>query len=390
VLTRRAVGAVLGLGLGAVAAGGATGSARSAPPACGPAPAGTSQSFAYSGKPQAFAVPAGVTRLTVAVEGGHGGQYSGSSHGGAAGGVDATLAVRPAECLTVYVGGFGGKAGGFGWGEGGAGGKISGDGSGNSAAGGGGASAVVRGADALVVAGGGGGGGGDGASQYGGGGGDGGAKPGRGHDAAAPYGGAGGRGGGASGRDGERGDGNTEQAVGAGGGGGGGWNGGGPGLKGRRASGGGGGGGGRSHVADAGGVSATTYFTSTRSCPYRKTPSTCHGAVTLSWAPPGSGEQPLLPLTPLVRVLSLDIDAAASRGIPVSVTAASSSVRLELMHRGARVAGRTVPARTSGPTRLRLRAVADTRRWLSRARFAAMKLRVIRRDEVTSQRLALH
>jgi hypothetical protein len=106
--------------------------------------------FEYTGGPQAFVVPAGITSLTVEAEGAQGGaNWVNNTNFGAR--VTATLDVTPGETLGLYVGGQGSLAGG--WNGGGA-----GDGAGR---GGGGASDVRRGgatlADRIVVAGAGGG-----------------------------------------------------------------------------------------------------------------------------------------------------------------------------------------------------------------------------------------
>lgn len=130
------------------------------------------QTFQYTGKPQAFTVPAGVRQITIVALGGRGaGQY-----GGLGGRVYAIVPVAPEEKLAVYVGGEGSTSGVAGFDGGGAGG---GPGSGYSGNGGGGASDVRAGGDKLIdrvlVVGGGGGQGGTGndGSQGGNGGGGG-------------------------------------------------------------------------------------------------------------------------------------------------------------------------------------------------------------------------
>ncbi len=133
-------------------------------------PAGT---FAYTGGPQTYTVPAGIFRLRVDAQGGAGGASNNSAYGDpsfAGGGgarVRATLAVVPGQVLTLYVGGSGstaplnnnGQPGGGGYNGGGNAGQ---DGA-VTAGGGGGASDVRTGsatlADRLLVAAGGGGGG---------------------------------------------------------------------------------------------------------------------------------------------------------------------------------------------------------------------------------------
>ncbi len=121
------------------------------------------RTFTYTGSPQTFTVPEGVTQIKVDVLGANGGSvdYDGAP-GGYGGRVVATLSVTPQEQLTVYVGGNGsGSTGGFNGGAAGGIGDVSGEDI--DGAGGGGASDVRTGprlADRIVVAGGGGGGGG--------------------------------------------------------------------------------------------------------------------------------------------------------------------------------------------------------------------------------------
>jgi len=121
-------------------------------------PFAASQTFNYTGGPQTYTVPAGVTSLTVDAAG-----ASGGGNGGRGARVQATLTVTPGEVLTLYVGGTsGGNAAGYN----GGGAAI------NAGKGGGGASDVRRSATApstslaerLLVAAGGGGGGGNGAN----------------------------------------------------------------------------------------------------------------------------------------------------------------------------------------------------------------------------------
>jgi hypothetical protein len=66
-------------------------------------------SFGYTGAPQTYTVPPGVTRLAVDMAGASGGQ-SASNSSGLGGRVQATLSVTPGEVLTIYVGGAGGLA----------------------------------------------------------------------------------------------------------------------------------------------------------------------------------------------------------------------------------------------------------------------------------------
>lgn len=120
------------------------------------------KSFSYTGKPQRFKVPSGVTQVTIIADGAGGGSGTGYyAPGGHGGHVHAIVPVQSGETLYVYVGGVtNGSKGGF-------------DGGGNAenwgycggGFGGGGASDVREGgqtlANRIVVAGGGGGGGGD-------------------------------------------------------------------------------------------------------------------------------------------------------------------------------------------------------------------------------------
>lgn len=106
--------------------------------------------FDFTGAPQTYVVPAGITSLRIEAEGAQGGaNWANNTNFG--GRITATFDVTPGETLHVYVGGQGSLAGG--WNGGGA-----GDGAGR---GGGGASDVRRGGTALtdriIVAGAGGG-----------------------------------------------------------------------------------------------------------------------------------------------------------------------------------------------------------------------------------------
>jgi Bacterial Ig-like domain (group 3) len=229
--------------------------------------------FEYSGEPQLYAVPAGVTEISILALGGAG--AAGNSNfagapGGAGGATSGRFAVTPGELLTVWVGeegqaltGAGGVSRGYGCGGSGGAGDKEADGGG-----GGGASAVLRGefisgdvpceplpegaeAAALVVAGGG-GGGGEGSislehSFSGSAGGDGGEPAGVGHENPKVK-GAGGCGGCEPGPAGAAGEAGGVIDGGAGGGGGG-YRGGGGGRTGP--TGGAGGGGGRSFLSPA-------------------------------------------------------------------------------------------------------------------------------------------
>lgn len=139
-----------------------------------------SKTFNYSGAPQTFTVPAGVTSLLVDMAGAQGGHESSSAglpfgDPGWGGRVQATIPVTPLQVLTIYVGGVGKdgnatSAGAGGYNGGGNGGIAYGQYTGG---GGGGASDIRTGAagilDRIVVAG---GGGGSGYSSGGGHGGD--------------------------------------------------------------------------------------------------------------------------------------------------------------------------------------------------------------------------
>jgi hypothetical protein len=110
--------------------------------------------FSYTGAPQTFVVPAGVTQVTVAAWGAAGGSCgTGTGAGGLGGMTEATISVTMGESLDVFVGG-GGGCGGAGYAGGGNGGMNAGGGGGESDVRQGGSSLANR----VVVAGGGGGG----------------------------------------------------------------------------------------------------------------------------------------------------------------------------------------------------------------------------------------
>ena len=69
-------------------------------------PPGGSQTFDYTGAPQNFVVPDGVTQLDVQAWGARGGNGL-MGEGGLGGFIRTTLAVTPFETLHVYVGGRG-------------------------------------------------------------------------------------------------------------------------------------------------------------------------------------------------------------------------------------------------------------------------------------------
>lgn len=118
--------------------------------------------FSYTGAPQTFTVPTGVSELTIDAWGATGGgSVSGGPDGGRGGEEKATLLVTAGESLTIIVGQWGGQgscaspgkctAGAGGYGGGGAGGNYR-------AGGGGGGSFVFGPAGRLLLAAGGGGG----------------------------------------------------------------------------------------------------------------------------------------------------------------------------------------------------------------------------------------
>ena len=137
------------------------------------------KSFAYTGKPQRFTVPVGITQVTIVADGAAGGSTLGYyAPGGRGGRVHAVVPVTSGETLYVYVGGVtNDNTGGFNGG-----GRVEGWGYCGGGFGGGGASDVREGGRALsnriVVAGGGGGGGGDLCGYAQGSGGDGGSRTG--------------------------------------------------------------------------------------------------------------------------------------------------------------------------------------------------------------------
>jgi len=119
------------------------------------------RTYTYTGAPESFTVPAGVTRLRIEAKGGQGGAGAtgGNSSSGGLGGLGSKatgiLTVTPGQVLNLFVGGLGGTPAG-GYNGGGTGGSVN-------AGGGGGASDVRLGgtavANRILVAGGGGGGG---------------------------------------------------------------------------------------------------------------------------------------------------------------------------------------------------------------------------------------
>lgn len=244
-----------------------------------------SQVFTYTGAPQTFTVPTGVTSLTVDVQGAAGGPNSGGTLGGNGARVQGPLAVTAGEVLQINVGQFGSMNGSSTFGGGGACNVGSG-----TAGSGGGATDIRRGAygsaDRIVVAAGGGGAGGNGGGIGGAGGGttgsDGvdGAGPNQGFKGlggTATAGGAGGAGGSGTGTSGSLalgGAGSTANFRAGGGGGGGLYGGGGGGAANTGGAGGSGGGGSSLTPSGATVVSGVN---------------TGNGSVVLYWAVAGGG-----------------------------------------------------------------------------------------------------
>lgn len=101
-------------------------------------------SFAYTGQPQAFTVPAGITQLSAIVMGAAGGQGSSSAEPGASGAVYGVFDVTPGDVLTIWVGGSSiGRTAGWGFGCGGEGGGVPSGPSGVYPGGGGGGSSAL-------------------------------------------------------------------------------------------------------------------------------------------------------------------------------------------------------------------------------------------------------
>lgn len=121
----------------------------------------TAQIFSYTGAVQTYAVPTGISSLTIDAIGATGGDKDPSNKGGAGGRVQCSMSVTSGQILYLYVGGVGvngssGVKGAGGWNGGGKGGSAYG-------AGGGGGTDIRTGGTALsdrvIVAGAGGGGG---------------------------------------------------------------------------------------------------------------------------------------------------------------------------------------------------------------------------------------
>ena len=110
--------------------------------------------FAFTGLPQDFLVPAGVCRLRIEVVGAAGGPGGTAGAPGAGAQGAAEFRVTPGEILRVRVGGWGGEAvestpGAGGWNGGGDGGATL-DRRGKAGSGGGGATDIRRGGDGLA------------------------------------------------------------------------------------------------------------------------------------------------------------------------------------------------------------------------------------------------
>jgi hypothetical protein len=127
--------------------------------------------FVFTGGPQSFTLPAGVTNVTMSASGASGGATTNGNGRGLGASAAGTFVTAPGAVLTVLVGGAGGNGGGNspitgvvpggagGFNGGGAGGTSDALASGDdfSGAGGGGASSVLTGSTPFVVGGGGGG-----------------------------------------------------------------------------------------------------------------------------------------------------------------------------------------------------------------------------------------
>lgn len=133
----------------------------------GPAGSNPFATFGFTGAPQSFTVPLGITSITVVAKGAAGGPSDspGVGVGGLGATVSATLSVTPGETLTVQIGGLGDTGstvtpanGGY---NGGGNTGTTGGGAG------GGATTLLRSATLLVIAGAGGGGGGNGGGNGG-------------------------------------------------------------------------------------------------------------------------------------------------------------------------------------------------------------------------------
>jgi len=301
-----------------------------------------------------WAVPAGVTSVTLTVRGGGGGSgFSGGSTSGAGGGgtqVTGTWAVTPAQYLTIGPGPAGGNGSApDGWcgfnaaqdvSQGGAGGNGAGGGGlgdlcGGGGGGGGGCDSSVtvtnwdNSSQLLVDAGGGGGGGGGGgiAGFGGGGGGPGGVGPGNAADGAGPGHGSGGAGGQYGNSGGGQGGGAGASSSAGGGGGGGCGYATGQGGNGGTGGGGGAGGGGGGGAGDSfvGGISNVVTSTG---------PSGAQGVVTISYTPAASAVQ-IISISPNASGASA-ARAAALRDTGTNRSLNGEWIRLRNVGRSAR------------------------------------------------------
>jgi Bacterial Ig-like domain (group 3)/Glycine rich protein/Fibronectin type III domain len=289
------------------------------------AAAATTVTFSYTGSSQSWAVPAGVSSITVTADGAEGGVGSGGPAAGDGGSVTATIGVTAGETLTIDVGGQGtaGSSGGAGGFNGGGSGSTNGGG-------GGGASDVRQGgtalADRVVVAGGGGGSGaGSSARIAGAGGGTTGAAA---NGSAGPPDGDGGGGGtssaggasgsgaggsgaaGGAGSSGSGGDGGTGATDGGGGGGGGGYFGGGGGGGGDTGGTGSGGGGGSSFTEGS-----ATSVTNTQGG------HTGNGQVTITYTAPATSSTASTSTTTASTTTLVSSNSSSDSGQPVTFTA---------------------------------------------------------------------
>lgn len=94
-----------------------------APVAALTTPPSPNQSYAYTGGPQIYVVPPGVTSISVLLRGAAGSSPAGGGTGGLGGEISGTISVTPGEVLQFMVGGSG-ASGGFNGGSGGGGGAT--------------------------------------------------------------------------------------------------------------------------------------------------------------------------------------------------------------------------------------------------------------------------
>ena len=106
---------LVGVFVTALAASGMVGVVVAPPAAAAP------QTYTYTGGPQIYVVPPGVTSIDVTLDGGAGASITGGGAGGLGGRITAEISVQPGEVLQVMVGGSGAN-GGYNGGSGGGGG----------------------------------------------------------------------------------------------------------------------------------------------------------------------------------------------------------------------------------------------------------------------------